>query len=261
MKNQWKRVFPKSGLTFLLLAALLLAGCQTAIQAAPEDPPPEEPEAGTLPEPLTEEETMAIFEEVEPLWDTIEYDPADYTDWVEIDCNTQTGEGCLLPNGCDLSTGEGCTLPDGCNFVTREGCILPNGCNLETGEGCDLFDGCNPITFEGCPWIEGCDTETGAGCELPNGCNLVTGEGCELPNGCNPLTLEGCTIPYGDGSFPKNWDEIDAMWALVDQDWKNTEANAQWQEGYYSGLDLLTSGEFNGLEGITEEDIADFFNQ
>ena len=210
MKNQWRSIFSKFSLTFILLAALLLAGCQTTIQAEPQaepqdppaeptvEPPVEETEEPiTIPAPLTEEETLTIFEEIEPMWDTIEYDPADYTDWVEIDCNTQTGEGCLLPNGCDLSTGEGCTLDDGCNFVTREGCVLPNGCNLETGEGCELFDGCNPITFEGCAILEGCDLETGLNCELPTGCNIVTGEGCELPNDCNPLTMEGCTIPYG----------------------------------------------------------------
>ena len=101
--------------------------------------------------------------------------------------------------------------------------------------------------------------KTGLGCELPNGCNIVTAEGCELPTGCNPLTMEGCTIPYGDGSIPETWDEIDAMWVLVNQDWKDADANGQWQEGYYSGLELL--GGDSGWENITEEDIADFFNQ
>jgi hypothetical protein len=260
MKAHWKSTISKTSLTFIILAALLLTGCQTMSQSAAAEPEVEPPveEPVTLPEPLTEEETMAIFEEVDPMWDTIEYDPADYTDWVEIDCDTTTGEGCLLPNGCDLSTGEGCTLDDGCNFVTLEGCILPNGCNLETGEGCDLFDGCNPVTFEGCPVLEGCDLATGLGCELPTGCNIVTGEGCELPNGCNPLTMEGCTIPYGDGSIPETWDEIDAMWALVNQDWKDADANGQWQEGYYSGLELL--GGEGGWENITEEDITSFFD-
>lgn len=260
MNTRWTSKFL---ITFILLAALLLSGCQAMTMAAmeeePVEPPPEETEEPiTLPEPLTEEETIAIFEEVDPMWDLVEYDPEEYTDWVEIECDTTTGEGCLLPNGCNLATGEGCTLDDGCNYVTGEGCVLPNGCNLETGEGCEILDGCNPITFEGCPVLEGCDLETGENCEIM-GCNIVTGEGCETPDGCNPFTMEGCTIPYGDGSIPETWDEIDAMWALVNQDWKDANANGDWQEGYYSGLELL--GEYEGdWSDFSEEDFADLFD-
>ena len=263
MSTRWTSKFL---ITFILLAALLLSGCQAMTMAAeveePIEPPPEETkEPITLPKPLTEEETIAIFEEVDPMWDLVEYDPEEYTDWVEIECDTTTGEGCLLPNGCNLATGEGCTLDDGCNYVTGEGCVLPNGCNLETGEGCEIFDGCNPITFEGCPVLEGCELETGAGCELPNGCNIVTGEGCELPTGCNPITLEGCTIPYGDGTTPENWDEIDAMWDLVDEDWIKADALGQWQEGYFSGAELIFGDDSFDWEGFSEEEIVNFFNR
>lgn len=265
MYNQQNLIFKRSFISLIVVLSLLLAGCQSMIQAAPEEPPEEEPpveeteEPVTIPEPLTEEETLAIFEEVDPMWDIVEYDPEEYTDWVEFECDTTTGEGCLMPNGCNLATGEGCMLEDGCNYVTGEGCILPNGCNLDTGEGCELSNGCNPVTFEGCGILEGCDLETGTGCELPTGCNIVTGEGCELPNGCNPLTMEGCTIPYGDGTIPDSWDEIDAMWALVDEGWKDADANGDWQEGYYSGWDLITGGEFD-LGDLSEEDFSGFSN-
>jgi hypothetical protein len=255
----------KFGLTIVILSSLLLASCGMKPFAKAENQPVEIPETGSLPNPITEpevimEEVAQVVEEVDPMWETIEYDPADYTDWVEIDCNTQTGEGCQLPNGCNLSTGEGCTLPDGCNFVTRVGCVLPNGCNLETGEGCDLPNGCNPITLVGCPLVEGCIKETGEGCVI-GGCNFITGEGCVTPEGCNFITNEGCTFPYGDGTVPDNWEEIEAMWDQVIADWETTEGTAEWQEGNYSGIDLVTGGEINGWDEITEEDIADFFNK